>query len=234
VIVFGVTILTVYFFPVYSDEIQVRFWLSRLFYDFPEKISGSPACTSTFFLPIPTTMYLPGAINWVTHGMLQSIPSLRMAGIVIPGLWCSGLAVYLSRRAKAAAIVNGAQLPRGLLSVYVTGFFIALFSIGVFPIFLATNRNEQLMLPCVVLLLAIFIASSRSAFKANLLQRFGLVALYFIAVSLILYGHAKGLFFTPFFLIVAWRLFTSFKSRIPLILGLLVLFTHLVTGVSDL
>ena len=63
----SVTLLTCYLFPIYPDEIQSRFWLSRLPYDFPVKISGAPTCVSTFTQSIPATMYVPGLVNWVLH-----------------------------------------------------------------------------------------------------------------------------------------------------------------------
>jgi len=54
----GIALLTEYFFPISPDEIQVHFWLYRLPYDFPGKISGAPTCSATFLQPIPSTMYL--------------------------------------------------------------------------------------------------------------------------------------------------------------------------------
>lgn len=227
ILVFGLTLFTVYFFPVYSDEIQVRFWLSRLPYDFPEKISGAPACASTFFMSIPTTMYLPGIIDWVIHGRLDSIPALRIVGILVALLWITGLAFYLGNRLKGGLRKGNSPLRRSLPALYISGLIIAIFSIGVFPIFLVTNRNEQLILPCVILLIAIFLVSGRSDSKENLWQKMGLIALFFVAVSLILNAHAKGLFLTPLFVVVAWRLFSLFKSRLPLVFGMALLVLHI-------
>lgn len=135
IFVFGLTLVTAYFFPIYPDEIQSRFWLSRLPYDFPEKISGAPTCLSTFFQPIPSTMYLPGIINWAVHGRLETIPALRLVGFVIAFFWIAGLAVYLYRRAKRSPVQGEGQLSSGILGLYIAGFFIAIFSIGVFIIF---------------------------------------------------------------------------------------------------
>lgn len=226
--VFGFTLLTAYYFPIYSDEIQVRYWLSRLPYDFPEKISGAPRCLSSFFQPIPSTMYLPGIINWAIHGTLESPTSLRQIGLIVSLLWVAGLALYLYTKAKHSLVQGVKQLSNGMLGLNVTGFIIAIFSIGVFPIFLVINRNEQLILPAVVLLITIFLVSDHLGTKGSLWQRIGLIFLYFMAVSLALYGHAKGLFLTPLFVIVGWKLFCHFKSRIPFLVAMALLTIHIV------
>lgn len=234
IIVFGVTLVTAYFFPIYPDEIQSRFWLSRLPYDFPEKISGAPTCLATFFQPIPSTMYLPGIINWAVHGRVETIPALRQVGFVVAFLWVAGLAVYLYRRAKSSLVQGEGHLSPGILGLYVTGFFIAIFSIGVFVLFLITNRGEQLILPSVVLLIAIFLVSERLGSQGHQWPRMGLVVLYFVAVSLILYGHAKGIYLAPLFILVGWQLFSHFKSRVPLVFAMALLTLHIVQDVFAL
>ena len=228
IIIFSITLYTAYFFPIYPDEIQVRFWLSRLPYDFPEKISGAPACMANFFQPIPWTMYVPGWINWVIHGGHGSIPALRQAGFFVAFLWVAGLTVYLIDRAKHGLELEKSYLSRGLQRLYIPGFIIAIISIGVFPIFLITNRSEQLILPSVFLLVAIFVVSNNIGTKGTLWQKIGLMVLYFVAVSLVLYGHPKGLFLTPLFMVVGWQLFSHFQSRLPLVFAMTLLALHIV------
>jgi hypothetical protein len=230
--VFVITLLTAYFFPIYPDEIQSRFWLSRLPYDFPEKISGAPTCIATFFQPIPSSMYLPSLINWAVHGRVETIPALRQVGFVVAFLWVAGLAFYLNTRVKDSWVQGEGQLSRGLLGLYISGFFIAIFSIGVFPIFLIINRGEQLILPSVVLLITVFLVSERLGSQGYQWQRIGLVVLYFVAVSLILFGHPKGLFLTPLFVIVGWQLFSHFKSRLPFVFAMTLLAVHIAQNVS--
>lgn len=225
--VFGFTLLTAYYFPIYSDEIQVRYWLSRLPYDFPEKISGAPRCLSSFFQPIPSTMYIPGLINWAVHGTLESPTSLRPVGLIVALLWSAGLAFYLYTKAKSDLVQGVKQLSNGMLGLNVTGFIIALFAIGVFPIFLVTNRNEQLILPAVVLLITVFLVSDHLGAKGSLWQRIGLIILYFTAVSLALYGHAKGIFLTPVFVIIGWSVCRHFKSRLSFALVMALLAMHI-------
>lgn len=227
IIIFSITLFTTYNFPIYPDEIQVRFWLSRLPYDFPDKISGAPACSATFFQPIPTSMYVPGLIDWLIHGRLESIPALRQVGISIAFLWVTGLALYLNNRAKHCLEQVRSPLSPGLLGLYITGFIIALFSIGVFPLFLVTNRGEQLILPSVVILIAIFLISTYLDRIGHWWQINGLIVLYFVSVSLILSGHPKGLFLTPLFIVVGWKLFCHFKTRIPLALAMGLLAFHI-------
>lgn len=217
------TAVTLYFFPIYPDEIQVRFSHSRLLYDFPFRSSGFPTCLSTFLLPMPVTMYVPALINWALHGMVGSVVVLRLVGIGVAFLWVAGLTVYLNRRIGNSPGEGRRELNRGRQRLYVAGFMIAMFSVGVFPFFLVANRAEQLMLPSVVLLIAISIVSGHAKFKDHFLKKLGWTALYFTAVSLILFGHTKGLFLTPLFLIVGWQLFRSYKTPLSGVIAMALL-----------
>lgn len=196
---FVVTLFTLYFFPIYPDEIQVRFWLSRLPYDFPLKISGAPTCLSTFCQTIPTTMYLPSVVNWLIHGTIGTAPGLRVVGIVFALIWVGALIVYLNYRAD---ISKTAQQ-----RVFISGFCIALFTVGVFPVFIITNRNEQLLLPSLAVLIGVYIFSRQLQNNGRTWQKVGVIIVYFMAISLVLFSHAKGLFFTPLFIIVGWQVF---------------------------
>jgi hypothetical protein len=222
----GLTLYTAFLFPLYPDEIQIRFWLSRFPYDFPERISGFPGCPSTYLPPVLSTMYLPGLINWAVTGWQETVPALRHAGNAVALFWLAGLALYLYSRTKKNFTYHKVPFSNFHQSLYSTGFIIAIFSVGTLPIFLIINRNEQLILPSVALLIAIFIFSSQLGSKGRLWQRIGLIVLYFTAVSLILYGHAKGLFFTPLFILIGWQLFRDFKFRLPIILGAALLTLH--------
>lgn len=234
IIVFCVTLITAYYFPVYPDEIQVRFWLSRLPYDFPEKISGAPACLSSFFQPIPETMYLPGIIDWLLHGNVKNIPVLRQVGIMVAFLWLSGLALYLSAKARSSNSQDGGQYSLGKLHLHIAGLFIAIFSVGVFPFFLITNRGEQLIIPSVILLISLFLASRHLGDQAKWGHKTWLIALYFIAVSLILYAHPKGIFLSPLFIIVGWQIFSHFKSRWAFIIGMALVGLHIMQDIAAL
>lgn len=227
IVVFGITLFTTYFFPIYPDEIQARFWLSRLPYDFPEKISGAPRCLSTFFQPIPITMYVPGLINWATHGRIENVYGLRGVGVAIAFMWLTGITLYLYAKTKNNLVYVKCKLKNRYHGLHVAGIVIALFSVGVFPFFLITNRGEQLILPSVVILLTISIASEHLEFKDQKRRKLGLVVLYFVAVSLALYGHPKGLFLTPFYLTVGWQLFRKFNSLFPFVLAMALISLHI-------
>jgi hypothetical protein len=234
IISFCTTLCTVYFFPIYPDEIQVRFWLSRLPYDFPEIINGAPTCLSSFFQHRPLTMYLPGLIDWMVHGRLERIPELRQVGFIVAFTWVAGLAFYLNARVKNIQFQVENQLSFSLRALYIVGFIIAIFSVGVFPFFLVTNRGEQLILPAVVLLIAIFLISKHMGHKGHWVKNVVLIVLYFVGASLILYGHAKGLFLTPFIIIVGWQICSHFRSRLPFILAMILLVIHIVQDISAL
>lgn len=224
---FAVTLFTCYFFPIYPDEIQVRFWLSRLPYDFPLKISGAPTCVSNFTQPIPLTMYVPGVLNWALHGTIESFRALRQVGLIIPFLWIGGLILYFRNKVRNS-LMNEGGARSSLHLPHLTGLFVAVFSVGVFPVFLITNRSEQLILPSVVLLISVFLISRRLEKKGQVLKKWGLTVMYFIAVSLALYGHAKGLFLTPFFIIVGWQLFRQFNNRVLFVFLMMLLGLHVI------
>lgn len=232
IVIFGVTLFTLYLFPIYPDEIAVRFWLSRLPYDFPEKISGQPTCLSTFTNSIPATMYLPGLINWAINGWLDNIPVLRQVGLTVAFSWVAGLSFYLYARVKNFTIPGKVQLGRSPMVLYIAGFMITLFSVGVFPFFLITNRSEQLILPSVILLVAIFLISRHSGEKDHGWSRAGLLILYFTAISLILYGHPKGLFLTPFFIVVGLELSSHIRSPWPFAFVMALLGLHIAQEIS--
>jgi hypothetical protein len=229
-LVFCLTLLTAYFFPIYPDEIQVRFWLSRLPYDFPDKISGAPRCLSTFIQTIPVTMYIPGLIDWLVHGRLETIAEFRQVGVVAALLWIAALACYLDFRARTAFISEECILSSVARRLYIAGFMVAIFSVGVFPFFLVTNRSEQLILPSVVFLIGIFLVSDDPGCKGNSRKTSLLIIAYFVSISLVLYAHPKGLFLAPFFVIVGWKLFSRFSSYLPFAVAMALLAFHLAQG----
>lgn len=199
--------------------------LSRLLVDFPITISGNPTCLSSFLQPIPVTFYFPGLLNWLTHGWLVNIIALRVVGLFLGFLWVAGLAVYLDAKSADSLGQEAVSLSPVRRRLNTAGFVLSVFSIGVFPFFLISNRNEQLMLPFVVLLLAVSILSGQADSK-GLWYKAGLAGLYFTAVSLIVYGHAKGLLLTPFFAVVGWQLFRKF-GKLALLFAALLLGLHL-------
>lgn len=229
--VFLGTILTCYYFPLYPDEIQVRISLSRLPFDYPLKISGTPTCVSNFAQTIPVVMYLPGFVNWILHGNLESIKSLRVVGVIIPFAWIAVLGVFLRNKVFHGLIGDIPALAERRW-VVLTGVMITIFSIGVLPFSLISNRNEQLIFPSIVLLLWISTRTQKLKLNEDLWRKNTFVIMYFFAVSLILYGHAKGLFLTPFFIAVGWQLFSTYKNRLVLIL-LTILLSLLVISYYD-
>ncbi len=221
-----VSVFSLYLFPIYPDEIQVRFWLSRLLNDYPYKISGAPTCISSFFQPIQATLYLPSLVNWVIHGGLNNIVALRLVGIFVALFWVSGLAYYLNKKNKSTVLNGDIKLGSNFKNMNSVGFIIAIFFIGVFPVFLISNRNEQLILPSIILLILVFLGCNQSHSKMTFWKKMTLVFIYFLSVSLVLFGHPKGLFLMPFFLLVGFNLFRTFNSKTALIGGMVLTLFH--------
>lgn len=207
------SLYTIYLFPLFPDEIAVRPYLSRLPYDFPYRAGGVGACFSNFYQIIPFTQYLPGGINWLTHGLVESPTSLRQIGLLIFITWYLVFSVYIIRKTK--------EISKGIGSYHILpiSLITALFFIGVYPIFLILNRNEQMFFPSIIILMEIFLISSYKLYSSNLIKKILILLLYFITTSLILYAHGKALFLLPFFIIVGWKLSKIFnKSKLVFIL----------------
>ncbi len=220
-------LMTVSIFPIYPDEIATRFWLSRLPYDFPYKITVLPTCSDGHSQVFPLSWIWPGAINWLVHGSIENLYALRIVGVVIPCIWLWGLFFYLYGRLDR--IVKNRDENGGFYrGVYCIGFIISLVSIGVYPVALVENRHEQLIIPAIILIILIFLYVENQRDKIRLSGYFGVLAAYLTSVSLIIYAHPKGIFLAPFILFVGLRLFTSIENwLIRLLAGSWVLFSFI-------
>jgi hypothetical protein len=207
------SLYTIYLFPLFPDEIAVRPYLSRLPYDFPYRAGGVGACFSNFYQIIPFTQFLPGGINWLIHGLVESPTSLRQIGLLIFITWFLVFSGYAIRKTK--------EISKGIGSYHIlpVSLIAALFFIGVYPIFLILNRNEQMFFPSIIILIGIFLISSYKLYFSNLIKKLLILLLFIITTSLILYAHGKALFLLPFFIIVGWKLSKIFyKSNLVFIL----------------
>ena len=226
-ITFIITLVTCFFFPIYPDEIAARIWLSRLPYDFPNKISNMPTCVSRFSQSWPVTWYLPGAINWLISGNAMSPIMLRLVGFGVAFAWVGVLSLYLKVKFD---VLRKNRCDQFRLNIFIVCFFVSILSIGVFPIFLIVNRNEQLIPISITILMFVFIGSSEAYFNGSLWRKFWLVILYFTTISLVIYGHPKGLFLTPFFAIVGWRLFRNINNHLLIGISTVILVFQILQG----
>lgn len=214
---FILTLKTLYHFPIYPDEIAVRFWLSRTVFDMPMRMNLYPACQS-FLQPLNAIWLLPGLIEWLIHGNIDSLSTLRLVGLFFYFFMMLLLIVHLIKKIDR-------QKQNRLLTIFLcTGFVIAFFSIGVQPFFLVTNRQEQLILPglIILLLLSNSIANHPNDTKVT---TFFQIIIYFLFISIMLYAHPKALFLAPVFLLIGYQLSTRFKTKFALIVisGMLLL-----------
>lgn len=197
-----VTLLTISLFPLFSDEIQIRMWLSRLPYGFPTRVTGVARCFTAFSQIIPTSFYPAAAVNWLLHGLIESPTYLRFTGILILFFWISLLAVYSCLRMNHP---NSLKIKNILFSSTV---ILSLLFIGMNPIFISINRSEQLYYPAFVFLLIIcFNADQIKYLKYRIL----ILILVLFLISIIFYGHPKSLFFLPFFFTAIFQVSKSNK-----------------------
>lgn len=166
------------------------------------------ACFSNFYQNLPLTQYLPASINWALHGQIESPTSLRQAGLLIFMAWAIPIIIYTVKKTSSA----GEAFNKLINPIYSTSLVISLFFIGVVPFFLVMNRNEQLFFPSILILIAVFIISQNKLSSNQPLKKAILGTAYLTSVALILYGHGKGLFFIPFFLLIGWSFSRSCKN----------------------
>lgn len=194
------TIITILLFPLFSDEIQIRMWLSRMPYEFPMRVTGVARCFSSFWQIIPTTFYPAATVNWLMHGLIESPTFLRFIGVLILVSWISILSIYACHR------INCNNQSNKISFLLIASIICSLLFIGINPIFIGINRSEQLFYPSLLLLLIInFNNIERKYYK------FIILLLNYFLISIIYYGHPKGLFFLPFFLYLIWITSINFK-----------------------
>jgi hypothetical protein len=220
IFLFLVTLFSTYLFPIYPDEIAVRVWLSRTIYDFPEKISVYPSCEG-FLQSLPITWFVPGVIEWVIHGNLEDIRVLRLLGIVGELILISILVHQLSTVPNVENPTKGSKQSKAYWSVlYSAVFVISILSIGVLPVFLVTNRQEQIVLPVVALLLALLAYIDRhtgTAIRGS--REIYVILIFLVLTSLVLYSHPKGIFLTPFLLLIGFLIYRRLENKVLVFFG---------------
>ena len=225
-IVFSCLVLyTSYFFPIYPDEIQNRIGLSRFFYDYPLRTNGAPACISNLYHTYSFSSLIPAILEFILHGKIESPRAMRVMGFVLLFSWLIPLFYYFYIQIKRPLInfifANENKYNQYHVLVFVLSFFIIIFSIGVVPIFLVTNRNEQLIFLSIIPLYLIFFAS-RDFKKHSIagIKKTILILIYTVAISLCLYSHPKSLFLLPFLIIITYATFKNFGGKYILFFAL--------------
>lgn len=219
------TFATIVLFPIFSDEIQIRMWLSRLPYDFPNRVTGLARCFSAFSHKIPFAFYIPATLNWIIHGVIESPSFLRFISLSILMLWMSTLIRYAYIQLHKNQSFNFITL------FTISAIILSIFFIGINPIFIGINRNEQLYYPSLILILMLTINQfCYKDLKIKLLITTTIIVLF----GTIFYGHPKGLFFIPFFIVISWNISNNFSHQksIFTVLIFLILYLSLVSHTS--
>jgi hypothetical protein len=209
-LLFCVLIFTQYKFPIYPDEIQNRLWLSRLPYDFPIKISGAPACHRSFYLGIPITMYVPSVIDWILHGLYDSLQSFRLGGMLLSYSWVVMLYACLCKVIKKPPQVDRNYYFFQNIALYFASFLF----LGVFPFFLIINRGEQLILLSIVVLLILTSLKRDQFYKFGFYKQFGVAVLFYLFSSLLLFAHPKSIFLFPVIVTMGLILYTKMTCAV--------------------
>lgn len=203
-------IFTVLKFPIYPDEISVRSWLSRLPYDFPFINSNLPTCKSSFLQYAPISIYIPGTIDWIVHGVIATPLQLRIVGVLFMLCFLLWPIVLLARKGKENLLLSVA-------------FPISILMIGTLPIFMSVNRGEQYILLSIMILFSILFISEKNVSN---LKKILILIIYIIAISLALHSHPKALFLTPFFVLTAFGISWRLDSRKIFIFLMIFLIVH--------
>ncbi len=217
-------ICTLYLFPIYPDEIAERAILSRSWYDFPVISSTLRLCKSSM-LSLPLIWYIPGTIDWIIHGHIYNLRSLRVVGISTNII----MLILLTMQLCYMNLHKLASLGKKVAFIFLSlCFVVACLEIGVMPFALIVTRPEQMILIWLVIMLIIFSIRSESSYATG--KKAMLTIIYFISLLMILHSHPKTLFLTPIFLIVAHKLFSDFNSKLYYFLGFFLLMIILVAN----
>lgn len=216
------TLITLLNFPIYPDEIASRIWLARLGYDFPMRINLYPACQS-YLQSLAMIWYIPGLIEWVLHGFISNLHTLRGMGILFNAVIIVMLAYCLVRK---MLLEKGQKFQSSYIIAIGLGTTVSLISLGVLPAFLVTNRQEQILLFCLVILLMFVDFASIKTLSKNLLATIT-ITIFFLCTSLMLYVHPKALFLTPVYFYIGYHLFSKLSSGRLILLMYLMLIAQL-------
>lgn len=198
--VFTYNLVVLSYYPIYPDEIAVRLWLSRAGYDFPWHTNIFPGGRD-LLIPLSIFWYVPGWIEWFLHGFINSLFTLRQIGVA--SYLCM---IFL----LANGLIGGVKKGGINYSIMSVAFVTSLLAFGIQPVCLVINRPEQIILLGLLILLFMDRRLQQEIRKPSLLL---LTLLYFLTISLMMYVHPKVFYFTPAFLLLAYRFFLKFPDK---------------------
>ncbi len=218
-----ITLITLVLFPIYTDEIAARQYLSRLVNDYPARAGPMPLCISSFSEIFPIFWMLPAFFEWLIHGIYSNYFVLRIVGIVI-SIICS----FILYKTISSLEIKNSYVFENNKKLFFVSIVISFLSIGVFPFFYIMNRFEQLIFLSILAILYLVnrLFYSKENIKNGFIYGCYFLLFYFLT-SLILFAHAKGFYLIPFLILVYFKFYLGFKTNISKIISLL-LFTSLV------
>lgn len=222
-IVFVGTLITISLFPIYPDEIAIRYTLSRIVEDYPFKSTAIPVCMSTMLKKFEWFEFFPASINWLLHGTISSPLALRILGVFIAILeFLMIIKLFINTKTSSSGTKgNFSNL------VICLGLIFSILGLGNFPIFLVLNRNEQLII--IALLGLLFLYNSLIDGEKWQGRIFGYTLIYFGLLEILLYSHPKSLFLIPVVTLVGIEIFLKIDNKLAkttfLILFLLIIYS---------
>lgn len=192
-------LLTSLFLPIYSDELVYKWFSSRQGPDDGISINLFPHCSDLFDIKTPILFQLSHLANGWLYSDLSNPLKLRYLGMLNFTAWL--LLFFLL--CKKLFLAEGKN--RFLISL-------PLIFLGTLPLMMTLNRPEQPML--LTLTAALFLPLAK---PTHVFEKIILVALFLLLTMCFFSQHPKGLFFAPFFLVVAF--FVPLHPRTRLLLG---------------
>ena len=204
------SLVILYYFPIYPDEISLRVVFSRIFEDFPSITNVFTFCEN-FTQERPLIWYFPGVVEWLLHGQLSDFIMFRRIGLCFNLIIIALLTWQVMPRLTGKRSLSVNIAARVYWTIVCLGLILSLLSLGVLPVSLIINRHEQLIIPFLIVLLIIF-PEKISTEKSYALKVFFIV-IFFLCVSIISYAHPKTLFLAPVVILIGYRLFSLFNNR---------------------
>ena len=193
--------------PVFTDEVAWKWITSRIALDGGTAISLYPQCTEVGPAKVPYLFTPIRSVESLLYGRSESIFLMRQLGV----LFFLGVGILLWFYTRGVSRIRQLDAQETFVGTSAIGF------LGVLPFLLTMNRPEQVLVLCLLSFAGLTFCEPKStARKLILFAAFATLSLLFFS------QHAKALFFLPFVSICLWSLRLGKKSRMFLMLFLIV------------
>lgn len=201
-VVFALLALPWLDFPVYPDEINHRFLVSRADIDGWRRIGFLNPCLASREIDIPL-VYLPAAALLTTYRLISDLDLNRYLAIALNSLPLALAWALATSRPTGSPPAKGEAVSRIVLT---SGLFLGAF-IGIAPLGLVVLRSEHLIMLFLCFAMAALLVRPTSS--GRLLSKAAVFSVGYVLFTAAAYSHPKTLYLTPVLLLLAYACFAG-------------------------